>query len=676
MASPNHLRRTQWLASFVLIGTAMLLLGLLGRVFWLEKYASASMQDALARQNTANIPIPIERGDIKFADGPAGALSVRMYNMYADPAYILDSTGVLNGLKPGEAEKAQEILANALTERSGDVRPLMSETPAELLKKIRDNQYYREEVAPGQFEDRLKEVRPGVYEKIPRRFLWLKKEVDEDFHNRFMELRAKLREESRDANKIAGKSKDPAVRAREAERARVLFRALEGVGFVRSIERVYPLGHLGGSLIGYANRYEGVEGLERQLDFLLQPRAGQMSVTRDAARHTVLIQDEKYKAPDPGRDVWLTVNSVIQGIAEEELSKTIKDYNAESGTAIVLDTHTGAILAMANFPFLNPTEFNSASDMSRRNIAVTDPYEPGSIFKPFVMAYAIEKKIVKASDVLACHGGRWYDPTGRLVTDTHGYGALTVEEVLIKSSNIGMTQIGWKMGIPVMHEGVTKFGFGQRTGVELPGDQRGLVPPLAKWNKGTLTSASFGYAIGATPLQLVRAFATFGNGGYLVTPRIIEAVEETPGKLKKWTEIAEPVAQVQILSPQTCETMRNIMEGVYSERGTARSSPSKVYRLFGKTGTAHVAGRARGEGVAGYGASDYNTSFLCGGPMTNPRVVALVTVHKPDRRLGYFGGTVAAPAATSIVERTLMYQQVPGDRPPAPEKPARRGTGH
>jgi cell division protein FtsI (penicillin-binding protein 3) len=337
-----------------------------------------------------------------------------------------------------------------------------------------------------------------------------------------------------------------------------------------------------------------------------------------------------------------------------------------------MDPHTGRILAIANYPFLDPSQFATAPSDIRRNKAVTDPYEPGSIFKPFVLGWAIEKKIVKPTDVFDCRAGYYVDPTGRVVKDTHAVGVATVADILVQSSNIGMTQIGWKMGIPTLHEAVTKFGFGSRTGVELPGDQKGLVQPLNKWTKGTLTSASFGYAVAATPLQLVRAFCTFANGGYLVTPRILDSVEESPGKTVRWSELAGPAPEQQIISEQTCEQMRNIMEGVYGEHGTARTAASKIYRLYGKTGTAHVAGKGRGDGQAGYGAHEYNASFLTGGPMTAPKVVAIVTIHKPDPSLGHFGGTVAAPAATAIVERTLLYEQVPGDKPPAPEKPARR----
>jgi cell division protein FtsI (penicillin-binding protein 3) len=204
----------------------------------------------------------------------------------------------------------------------------------------------------------------------------------------------------------------------------------------------------------------------------------------------------------------------------------------------------------------------------------------------------------------------------------------------------------------------------------LPGDQGGVIKPLSQWTNGTLTSASFGYEVSATPLQLVRGFATFANGGYLITPRVINAVEMTPGKAVPWTQVAPTPMAPQIISGKTAETMRGIMKQVLGPHGTAKTAGSKVYDLFGKTGTAHVAAGSHGTEGRGYGESDYDSSFLVGGPMESPRLVAIVTLHKPDTHIAYYGGTVAAPAAVAIMERSLMYMQVKG-KPQAATAPAR-----
>jgi cell division protein FtsI/penicillin-binding protein 2 len=212
--------------------------------------------------------------------------------------------------------------------------------------------------------------------------------------------------------------------------------------------------------------------------------------------------------------------------------------------------------------------------------------------------------------------------------------------------------------------------------VELPGDQGGIVKPLSQWNNGTLTSASFGYEVSATPLQLVRGFATFANNGYLITPRIINAVEMTPGKAVPWTQLAPTPMAPQIISARTADTMRTIMKEVLGPHGTAKGTGSKIYTFYGKTGTAHVAAGSHGTEGHGYGETDYDASFLVGGPIANSRLVAIVTLHHPQDG-HYYGGTVAAPAAVSIMERSLLYMQVPGDQAPAAATaPARRAAGH
>ncbi len=215
----------------------------------------------------------------------------------------------------------------------------------------------------------------------PRRFLWLAKEVDENFYDRFVSLKKQLREESAEAAKAASKSKDASVRLAEAEKAKILYHTLDGVGFVKSMKRVYPLGELGGHVIGFANNYEGVDGMEHQLDFLLRGIAGSMHVTQDASRHTLLIQDQTYSPADDGRDVWLTINTVMQGIAQDELKNAVEQGEAEGGTAAIMDPYNGQILAIANYPFFDPTDPTGTSLKIARDKAVTDPFEPGSDFQ-------------------------------------------------------------------------------------------------------------------------------------------------------------------------------------------------------------------------------------------------------------------------------------------------------
>ncbi|HEY4330643.1 MAG TPA: penicillin-binding protein 2 [Phycisphaerae bacterium] len=653
----DALKRTQLLAGAVLISTAGVLTGLLGRVAWIERHVSADMGDRLSRQHTAVIPLTANREAMLFADGTPAAMSVRVFNMFADPAFIMDPDDTLNPLSGAQLKDAQKRLVEALA-------PLVNKSPDDLKFEIEDNAYYKQEVSPGIWEDTDK----------PRRFLWLAREVDENFYARFVALKEKLKTESQETLKADGHNHNQAVRTAAAEKAAVLYHTLDGIGFVRSMKRVYPMGDKAGSVIGFANRYEGIDGLEHQLDPMLKGIDGKMFVTKDAQRHTLLVQDQRYTAADNGRSVWLTLDTVIQGIAEDQLKQAVTDHKAASGTAIVMDPYTGKILAMANYPSFDPAKFAETDADIRRNRAVTDPYEPGSIWKPFVMAWAIEKGIVKPTDIIDCRQGTYVDPTGRVVRDTHGVGSVPVSTVLVQSSNIGMTQIGWKMGIPTLYEGITRFGFGKRTGAELPGDQGGIVKPLSQWNKGTMTSASFGYEVAATPLQLLRAYCTFANGGYLVTPRVINAVEDVPGRAVPWTQLAPTPVAPQIISTQTAQTMREILRQVIVDpHGTGHAAASKMYDMFGKTGTAHVAAGSHGTEGHGYGSNDYDSSFLVGAPFSNPKLVAVVTLHNPKN--GYYGGTVSAPAAVAIMERSLMYMQVGPDLAPPPV-PARRVAAH
>ena len=482
----------------------------------------------------------------------------------------------------------------------------------------------------------------------PRRFMWLKKEVDEKFYDRFQALKKDLKEQARTA-----------ARARDAEHAKILAHALDGVGFVKSVRRVYPMQGLAGYVVGRANNYEGTDSLEFAFNPMLVGRPGKMEVVKDATQHTLSVDDQMCKAPDDGRAIWMTIDPVIQAITEQELEDTCKKFHAESGSAVVMDPHTGKILAMASYPGFNPAQ-PTGNVEERRNRSIIGPYEPGSIFKPFIVGYALDKGLIKTTDVFNGGSGTWIDPTGRAVKDTHACGLCTVPEVLIKSSNCCMAQIGWKIGNPALYAAVTSFGFGSRTGIELPGDEKGIVHPLAAWNNGTKTSVSFGYEVAATPLQLVRAFGVFSNDGKLTNPRVVAAVEDEPGHSKKWTDYS-PQTETQVVSAKTAQTMREILEGVFGPHGTAKNKQSLLYRLYGKTGTAHLAI----QGQDRYAGDQYNSSFLCGGPMTAPKLVTVMSIHKPDKAVAHFGGTVAAPGAVRIMERSLVYMHVAPDQPAA-----------
>ena len=368
----DALRRTQGIATTVLVTTLMLLAGLMGRVVWIEKHVTPEMGEKLSRQVSAVIPLTPTRGNIVLSDGTPLAMSVRVFNLFADPAFIMDPDDKLNPLSGDQLKEAQQRLVEALA-------PLIDKPPKDLQFEIEQNVYYKHEVSPGLWVDTDQ----------PRRFMWLAREVDEDFYNRFMALKEQLKQQSQEVLRTDGRSRDVGVRTAAAQKAAVLYHTLDGVGFVRSMKRVYPMGTMAGSVVGFANRYEGIDGLEHQLDPMLRGIEGKMFVTKDAQRHTLLIQDQKFLPADNGRTVWLTMDTVVQGIAEEQLKAAVKEHGAASGTAIVMDPFTGKILALANYPGFDPGQFAEVDPNLRRDRAVTDPYEPGSIWKPFVMAWAL-----------------------------------------------------------------------------------------------------------------------------------------------------------------------------------------------------------------------------------------------------------------------------------------------
>ncbi len=617
----RSLQRVDRLSTVVLFVSAALLIGLSGRVLWLQTHVTRADTGSLQSQHDVRVTLMARRASIYTADSTLIAGSVRIYNMFADPGYIFDPQGNLNALAGAPLAASRQIMAQA-------VGRLLNENPQDFLAWLKSRLYY----ANGSL----------------RRFIWLKRGADHTFHHRFETIKRALILRSRQA-----------LRDHHPNLAQEYFHALDGIGFILSTRRVYPLGNFAGQVIGFANSKDGLNGLEEQLNSLLVGRNGQAVYVKDAAARALWIKKKGYRLPSDGMRVWLTLDTTIQQIAQYELDKAGKAFKDRSAVAIVMNPWNGDILAMANYPPLNPNTWEKTPENFWRNRAVTDPYEPGSVFKPFNLSWALKNHVVTLNTVFDTYNGRYRDPTGRLIKDVGGWPKLTVENILVYSSNIGMTQIGWKMGIPMEYQAIHAFGFGRMTGCILPGESPGIVRPEPQWTKGMETSVSFGYGIAVTPLQLCRGLCAIANGGWLPTPQIIKAVEVSPGKLETWSQIAGPQKWEKIV-PRTIEKeVRMAMEQVMV-RGTGQYAISPLYRLFGKTGTANLAVA----GQDGYHAHQYNATFIAGGPLPVPRLVCVVSAHEPDPHLGHYGGTVAGPACSKILTRALQYLQVPPDQGP------------
>ena len=410
--------------------------------------------------------------------------------------------------------------------------------------------------------------------------------------------------------------------------------------------RTYPQGPVAGQLIGFVGRdHDGLDGLEYAYNTTLAETTGNVRYTRDAARRPVWVQRDAYRPPAHGQDLRLSIDTIIQSITEQHLADSCTKYEAQSGEAIVMHAATGQVLAMANWPFYDPTTGGNTDAEHRRNRCVTDPYEPGSIFKPFIYAATLTAGKTDPTERIDCtEAGFWISPLGRHLNDDHAVGEVTSDEVLVHSSNIGMAKFGMRMGSQNLYHAVEQFGFGSLTGSRIPGESIGIVNPLKRWNHYSETSVPIGQEIAVTPIQMVRAFAAFANDGLMPTPTLLAGDEQTP-------------LYQRALDPGTTRHLRSVMRRVVTEARAQPHARSDRYRIWGKTGTAQVPDREKG----GYIEDGITGSFVCGAPLNRPEIVVLVVVHMPNKKIGYYGSTVAAPYAARIVEDTLEYLGVPED---------------
>ncbi len=445
---------------------------------------------------------------------------------------------------------------------------------------------------------------------------------------------------------------------------------IRGIGIQREPFRSYPAGPLASHVLGFIGAdQEGLAGAELQYDKALQGRDGFKVCNKDAGGRILSLVPNGFQPPRDGCDVVLTIDSFIQSIAERALAQAVDKYEAEAGVAVVTEPSTGQVLAMAGRPTFDPNDYRHATGENLRNRALTGPVEPGSTFKPMIAAAALQEGFVRPGEVFFCHNGVYVSGSRRL-RDHHGYGDLTFEEVLGKSSNIGMALIGERLGNPAMWHHLTRFGFGAKTGIDLPGEDVGILLPLAKWTRYSTHSIPMGQEIAVTPIQLITAFNTVINGGTWVQPTITRGVIAPDGRLV--VDNRQPHNTRRVLEARVAEYMtETVLTGVVND-GTGWPARLGRWQVVGKTGTAQM---ARRDG-RGYEPDAYIGSFICGAPARDPRVSVLVMIYRPNRRLGYYGGTVAAPAAATILGASLDYLNIPDDPVPPPRAGTALVSGH
>jgi cell division protein FtsI (penicillin-binding protein 3) len=431
----------------------------------------------------------------------------------------------------------------------------------------------------------------------------------------------------------------------QAEKIRAL--NLEGIYALKESKRHYPNGQLAAHILGFVGLDEvGLAGIERSYNEQISGEAGKLTIDTDAHGRPYGSLEAQAR---PGETVALTIDRLVQYKTEQALLSAVERSHAKSGTAIVLDPHTGEILALASAPTFDPNDPRAASEQARINQALQNVYEPGSTFKIIAYSAAIEKGLATPSDHIDCQMGA-ITVAGRVVHDHHAFGNLTLTEALAKSSNVAAIKLGLRVGNDSMFDYMTRFGFGCKTGVELQGETDGILRKVSKWQPSSMGSLAIGQEIGVTPLQMAAAFGTLANDGLRIAPHLVREVRAADGAI---VYTAAPETR-RVVSVATAQTLRGMLEEV-TLNGTAKQARLDGYTAAGKTGTAQkIDPKTRA-----YSKTKFIGSFVGFAPVDNPAVVIIVVIDEPVG--SYHGGDVAAPVFREIAEQILPALNVAPD---------------
>jgi cell division protein FtsI/penicillin-binding protein 2 len=415
---------------------------------------------------------------------------------------------------------------------------------------------------------------------------------------------------------------------------------IEGIGELPASRRTYPQGEMAGQVIGVVGEEGGLTGIEAGEEKALAGEEGERRVVTDALGDPIKL--ETVKEARDGEDVQLTLDPVIQQKAEQVLAKVGETYSPKGATAIVMDPETSEILAMANWPPVNPGDLENVEPEDLTNRATSFNYEPGSTFKAFTVSAALEEGLVTPSTEFTLPpeievGERWIHDAEERGTET-----LTVSQILARSSNVGAVEIGLRVGATQFSKWIEKFGFGKPTGVQFPGEEKGIVPALSEYSGATMGNLPMGQGAAVTPMQMVQGYAAIAHDGIERPPQLIKRIGEEP--------VHEPKGH-RVISAKTAEEVREMLEGVLGPEGTASEVEVPGYSLAGKTGTAQVAENG------GYSETKYIASFIGFAPAMNPKFLCAVIVDEPEGEI--YGGSVAAPAFGEIAAFSLPYLGVP-----------------
>ncbi|MFG5409689.1 penicillin-binding protein 2 [Piscinibacter sakaiensis] len=433
----------------------------------------------------------------------------------------------------------------------------------------------------------------------------------------------------------------------EALAKEVLALGIKGIYQVREYKRQYPEGEAAAHVVGFTNvEDKGQEGIELAFQHELAGRNGSRRVIKDRLGRVVEDIGDSV-APLDGRDIALSIDSKVQFFAYQRIRDAVAQHKAKAGSVVVLDARSGEVLALANFPSFNPGDRSRLTGEQLRNRALTDTFEPGSTMKPFIAGWAMESGRVTPKTVIQTAPGR-ITITGATISDSHPHGALTVEEVIQKSSNVGTVKMAMQMQPREMHELFSKAGFGQKPQIDFPGAVTGRLRPYKSWRPIEQATMSYGYGLSASLFQLARAYTVFAHDGEVMP---ISLLKKPPQEV---SASEGPVSGVKVLSPQTAASVRQMLQLAAGPGGTAPLAQAMGYSVGGKTGTAH-----KQEGK-GYSAQKYRSWFVGMAPISQPRIVVAVMVDEPSAGQ-YYGGLVAAPVFSEVVQQTLRSLGVPPD---------------
>jgi cell division protein FtsI (penicillin-binding protein 3) len=425
---------------------------------------------------------------------------------------------------------------------------------------------------------------------------------------------------------------------------------LDGVVFKSERSRFYPYKTLAAQIVGFSGvDGRGLEGVEFFYDRALEGQQAQFRVIRDALGRGLGLEIDE-ESDRSGKNVILTIDQRIQYVAETALSEAVTQNGAKNGIAVVMSPKTGAILAMAHYPFINPNTYNQFAKDKWRNRAITDPYEPGSTLKIFSAAAAIESGVSGPHSIYYCENGA-YRIGRNVVHDTRPYQWLSLEQIIQFSSNIGTVKLSENIGTKNLYNTLKNFGFGERTGIDCPGETPGMLSPYQRWTKIDNAAIAFGQGISVSAIQLITAVSAIANDGILMKPYVVQAITDKNGAI---VEKFNPHPVRRAVSSETAEAVRKMMEKVTEEGGTGTKAAIAGYKVGGKTGTAQKIDES-----GTYARGKYVSSFVGFVPAENPEAAILVMIDEPQK--AHYGGVVAAPVFNKIALQTLNFMNIPPD---------------